>query len=146
VIVTVLSNSQRNNNKLILILSTTLSIILVFGGIIGVIILWNYRANALALREIQQEFVKQQVQPTLYSYSVLSRATGEFHQDNKLGEGGFGVVYKVQRWRTTYSWIGQHDFIYLWALLEAWFTSMKICDHALYIETSKHPTSFLTTT
>ncbi|CAM6034646.1 unnamed protein product [Sphagnum compactum] len=90
----VLSNSQRSNNKLILILSTTLSIILVFGGIIGVIILWKYRANALALREIQQEFSKQQVQPTLYSYSVLSRATRDFHQDNKLGEGGFGVVYK----------------------------------------------------
>jgi hypothetical protein len=41
------------------------------------------------------EFAKQQVQPTLYSYSVLSRATRDFHQDNKLGEGGFGVVYKV---------------------------------------------------
>jgi len=41
------------------------------------------------------EFAKQQVQPTLYSYNVLSRATGDFHQDNKLGEGGFGVVYKV---------------------------------------------------
>ncbi|KAH9541895.1 hypothetical protein CY35_14G088600 [Sphagnum magellanicum] len=40
------------------------------------------------------EFAKQQVQPTLYSYSVLSRATRDFHQDNKLGEGGFGVVYK----------------------------------------------------
>jgi len=48
------SNSQRSNNKLILILSTTLSIIFVFGGTIGVIILWKYRANALALREIQQ--------------------------------------------------------------------------------------------
>jgi hypothetical protein len=35
-------------------LSTTLSIILLFGGTIGVITLWKYRANALALREIQQ--------------------------------------------------------------------------------------------
>ncbi|KAH8931619.1 hypothetical protein BDL97_19G032000 [Sphagnum fallax] len=41
-----------------------------------------------------EEFAKQQVQPTLYSYNMLSRATGDFHQDNKLGEGGFGVVYK----------------------------------------------------
>jgi uncharacterized Tic20 family protein len=45
---------QRSKNKLNLILSTTLPIILVFGGIIGVIILWKYRANALALHEIQQ--------------------------------------------------------------------------------------------
>jgi hypothetical protein len=39
-----------------LILSTTLPIIFVFGGIgiISVIILWKYRANALALHEIQQ--------------------------------------------------------------------------------------------
>ncbi|CAM6018927.1 unnamed protein product [Sphagnum balticum] len=40
------------------------------------------------------EFAKQQVQPTLYSYNMLSKATRDFHQDNKLGEGGFGVVYK----------------------------------------------------
>jgi len=41
------------------------------------------------------EFAKQQVQPTLYSYSVLKLATKDFHQDNELGKGGFGVVYKV---------------------------------------------------
>ncbi len=41
------------------------------------------------------EFAKQQVQPTLYSYSVLKLATRDFHQDNELGKGGFGVVYKV---------------------------------------------------
>ncbi len=41
------------------------------------------------------EFAKQQVQPTLYSYNELKYATRDFHTDNKLGEGGFGVVYKV---------------------------------------------------
>ncbi len=46
--------NPKRKNKLNLILSTTLPIILVFGGIIGVIILWKYRANALALHEIQQ--------------------------------------------------------------------------------------------
>ncbi len=54
--VSILSTSQRNNKKLLFISSTTLSISLVFGGIIGGIILWKYRANALALREIQQGF------------------------------------------------------------------------------------------
>ncbi len=41
------------------------------------------------------EFARQQVQPTLYSYNVLRVATKDFHHDNELGKGGFGVVYKV---------------------------------------------------
>jgi hypothetical protein len=44
----------NNNSLLYVILSTTLPIIFVFGAIIGVIILWKYRANASALHEIQQ--------------------------------------------------------------------------------------------
>jgi hypothetical protein len=41
------------------------------------------------------EFARQEVQPTLYSYNVLRVATKDFHHNNKLGQGGFGVVYKV---------------------------------------------------
>ncbi len=41
------------------------------------------------------EFAKQQVQPTLYSYNMLRVATRDFHIDNKLGQGGFGIVYQV---------------------------------------------------
>ncbi|CAM6007977.1 unnamed protein product [Sphagnum balticum] len=40
------------------------------------------------------KFAKQQVQPILYSYSVLKVATKYFHPSNKLGEGGFGAIYK----------------------------------------------------
>ncbi|CAK9864699.1 unnamed protein product [Sphagnum jensenii] len=83
-----------HNVKIIWILCTTLSFSILLGGIICGVIYWKYRKNALALFEIQKEFAKQQVQPTLYSYNVLSKATRDFHQDNKLGEGGFGVVYK----------------------------------------------------
>ncbi|KAH8968226.1 hypothetical protein BDL97_03G118000 [Sphagnum fallax] len=85
---------QRKNTKLIWILSTTLSITFIFGAIICMVILRKYRLNALALHEIQQEFAKQQVQPTLYSYNVLKVATKDFHHDNKLGQGAFGTVYK----------------------------------------------------
>jgi len=85
---------QRKNTKLIWILSTTLSITFIFGAIICMVILRKYRLNALVLHEIQQEFARQQVQPTLYSYNVLKVATRDFHHDNKLGEGGFGTVYK----------------------------------------------------
>jgi hypothetical protein len=34
-------------------------------------------------------------QSTIYSYHELRVATRDFHLDNKLGEGNFGVVYKV---------------------------------------------------
>ncbi|KAH8968241.1 hypothetical protein BDL97_03G118200 [Sphagnum fallax] len=85
---------QRKKTKLIWILSTTLSITFIFGAIICMVILRKYRLNALVLHEIQQEFAKQQVQPTLYSYNVLKVATKDFHHDNKLGQGAFGTVYK----------------------------------------------------
>lgn len=33
--------------------------------------------------------------PTKYKYSDLKAATKNFSEKNKLGEGGFGAVYKV---------------------------------------------------
>jgi hypothetical protein len=33
--------------------------------------------------------------PNTFSYYELKNATSNFHRDNKLGEGGFGPVYKV---------------------------------------------------
>jgi hypothetical protein len=35
------------------------------------------------------------VQPNLFSYAELKAATRSFHLNNKLGEGGYGIVYKV---------------------------------------------------
>ncbi|KAH9536320.1 hypothetical protein CY35_17G101100 [Sphagnum magellanicum] len=55
---------------------------------------WKYQANSFDLQQIKKEFARQQVQPTLYSYNVLRVATRDFHHDNELGKGGFGVVYK----------------------------------------------------
>ena len=41
------------------------------------------------------ELAKQEVKPRIYSYNELRIATRDFHPNNKLGEGGFGVVSKV---------------------------------------------------
>jgi hypothetical protein len=55
----------------------------------------TYYYNKLSKLHLFVEFARQQVQPTLYSYNVLRVATKDFHPRNKLGQGSFGVVYKV---------------------------------------------------
>jgi hypothetical protein len=44
---------------------------------------------------VMLEFKKREVKPNLYSYKEIKLATNNFDKRNKLGEGGFGVVYKV---------------------------------------------------
>jgi len=41
------------------------------------------------------EFAKMDVQPRMYAYKDLQKATNNFHDNMKLGQGAFGVVYKV---------------------------------------------------
>lgn len=45
------------------------------------------RGNILGATELQR--------PSVYSYNELKAATNNFSEENKLGEGSFGVVYKV---------------------------------------------------
>lgn len=40
--------------------------------------------------------------PNTFSYYELKNATSDFNRDNKLGEGGFGPVYKVNILSSTY--------------------------------------------
>lgn len=46
----------------------------------------NSRSNAGQKEDIELE---------LFDLAVLAKATNGFSSDNKLGEGGFGPVYKV---------------------------------------------------
>ncbi|CAM6043448.1 unnamed protein product [Sphagnum compactum] len=76
-------NSHEFYQKLTWIFSAILPIFVLVGGIFFIIIYWKYHKNMLAF-----------LQPILYSYNVLKLATNDFHPSNKLGEGGFGAVYK----------------------------------------------------
>ena len=35
---------------------------------------------------------------TLFNFSELAAATGHFSDENRLGHGGFGTVYKASGW------------------------------------------------
>ena len=37
------------------------------------------------------------VKPTIFTYNELRGATRDFHPDMKLGEGGYGAVFKVNQ-------------------------------------------------
>ena len=46
-----------------------------------------FSANILGATQLQL--------PNRYSYTDLKEATNNFSEENKIGQGGFGAVYKV---------------------------------------------------
>ncbi|KAH9544945.1 hypothetical protein CY35_12G021600 [Sphagnum magellanicum] len=80
-----------SSHKAVWILSTTLPFS--FAIICG-FILWKYYMQTLDLRKTKKEIAKLEVQPILYTYTELRAITNNFHGDNELGKGSFGVVYK----------------------------------------------------
>ncbi|KAG0612456.1 hypothetical protein M758_6G029200 [Ceratodon purpureus] len=63
--------------------------------IIAAILYWkNRRDRRYLLLTVHEKFAEYEMKPTLFAYSELQKATRDFHPDNKLGEGGFGAVYK----------------------------------------------------
>ena len=51
--------------------------------------------SKLSMRLILADLVGIDTMPNTFSYYELKNATSDFNRDNKLGEGGFGPVYKV---------------------------------------------------
>ncbi|CAM8907010.1 unnamed protein product [Rhodiola kirilowii] len=64
-------------------------IVLVVGFIV-----WRKRGSNKELRLRMDEEFENETGPKRYSYKALQRATTKFDEKNKLGEGGFGGVYK----------------------------------------------------
>ncbi|KAM6594881.1 hypothetical protein CsatA_002584 [Cannabis sativa] len=53
-----------------------------------------YIAQRRRRAQMNEEFLGMDVKPFTFSYSELKTATNDFNSSNKLGEGGFGPVYK----------------------------------------------------
>ncbi|KAG0598836.1 hypothetical protein M758_12G104300 [Ceratodon purpureus] len=75
-------------------LGIPLAAVVVLGLLACVVVFLRLKKQKAAFRNLEQELARSQVQPCLYSYNDIKSATRDFHSSNKLGEGGFGIVYK----------------------------------------------------
>jgi len=59
-----------------------------------------------------------------FKYSTLEKATNSFDEDNKLGQGGFGAVYKVNFSSTD---LHPHHIFYISKPLLTFFYYREFC-------------------
>ncbi|KAG0557513.1 hypothetical protein KC19_11G136600 [Ceratodon purpureus] len=90
------NQGSLNNTKVIIIAAVTSSIAILL-MVIAFAAAYLYRTRRYKrylLLQVQQKFEEFDVKPTIFPYNELRLATRDFHPDMKLGEGGYGAVYK----------------------------------------------------
>ncbi|XP_057774571.1 cysteine-rich receptor-like protein kinase 2 [Salvia miltiorrhiza] len=90
------NGSQRGVVIVIVIATVSAAVVVAIGALIGVYI-WKLRKIQKKRRGCSEaeKYVKSLNDSSLnFKYSTLEKATGNFDEANKLGEGGFGTVYK----------------------------------------------------
>ncbi|KAG0600855.1 hypothetical protein M758_11G066300 [Ceratodon purpureus] len=78
------------------IISSTLggSLFMVLVGIFTLKYIRKLAGRVKSLNSILEELAKKDVKPKIFTYREIRLATRNFDQNYKLGQGGFGVVYK----------------------------------------------------
>nr|APU94847.1 leucine-rich repeat receptor-like protein kinase [Pohlia nutans] len=92
------NQGSMSNKKVVLIASvtSTISVLFVIAIVVAAVLYRAQRYKRYLLLQVQQKFEEFDVKPTIFSYNELRVATRDFHvePDMKLGEGGYGAVYK----------------------------------------------------
>ncbi|KAG0624024.1 hypothetical protein M758_3G218400 [Ceratodon purpureus] len=88
--------AKTDSRKIIIIaiVSSVLAVALILLVIVGAILYKNRRYKQYLQLEFKQKFDEFDVKPTIFSFNELRTATRDFHSDMKLGQGGYGAVYK----------------------------------------------------
>ncbi|KAJ0975922.1 hypothetical protein J5N97_017887 [Dioscorea zingiberensis] len=84
------STSSKNNKTGLVVGLAAAAATLVLVATIGLFIWWKRRR----LSDDDEEMLGMISDAHIFTYSELRAATGDFNLDNKLGEGGFGSVFK----------------------------------------------------
>ncbi|XP_065632935.1 probable LRR receptor-like serine/threonine-protein kinase At1g56140 isoform X2 [Quercus suber] len=86
------SSRSSNGNLIGLIVGISIGV----GGILSVFIVFYIirKRKRLQTNHNEEELLGIDVRPFTFSYAELKTATEDFNPSNKLGEGGFGPVYK----------------------------------------------------
>ncbi|KAJ9540867.1 hypothetical protein OSB04_027373 [Centaurea solstitialis] len=88
-----LKGDEKRKKKLVVILSTVSLVLLL--GVALILYAWRTkRKSHLKGEAFVNEDQKHDVELPLFSLSKIVTATGNFSINNKLGQGGFGAVYK----------------------------------------------------
>jgi serine/threonine protein kinase len=88
------NKADRRKIIAISVATSTALVALVVAVVVGAILFKNRRYKRYLRQQFQQKFEEFNVKPTIYSYQELKVATRDFHEENKLGQGGYGAVYK----------------------------------------------------
>ncbi|KAI3721409.1 hypothetical protein L2E82_32419 [Cichorium intybus] len=86
---TLIGDEKKSNSSLKVTMSIVFAVVLVGFALI----LYAWRKKKKSHRKVNKE-QKQDSELTLFSLSKIIKATSNFSIDNKLGQGGFGAVYK----------------------------------------------------
>lgn len=62
----------------------------------------SHKSEHIQSEERKKEERNKDLQLPLFDFDTMVYATSNFSEDNKLGEGGFGPVYKVYNCRYMY--------------------------------------------
>ncbi|KAI9110425.1 hypothetical protein K1719_018585 [Acacia pycnantha] len=89
-------NKQDKSKKGLIIGLSMGSVVVIVGLCIAWFLIWkfNCRAEREGRLDVSLDRDFESVGPKRFSYNELVRATNNFLEDHKLGEGGFGGVYK----------------------------------------------------
>jgi hypothetical protein len=87
------AEQNSSTSKTVVIVAVAIGVtILGLVALVG-IFLWRKKRRKLSLE--QQELYSIVGRPNIFSYGELRSATENFSSSNRLGEGGYGAVYKV---------------------------------------------------